>query len=255
MTNDIYQATTGEQKPLSFGARLKSARETTGLDRKDAASQLRLNESMIVMMENENYPSDLPITFIRGYIRNYSKLLEIPEAEVAKALEPLQQKPMFQDITPVSASMKSEPVTSSNYFMQFFTFAIVVTLVGLVGTWWHTHSNQSNNSYTESQPLASPPSNNSLPIAPPLAVNTNANAMATAPVSTDETKAPAPVSAPTPIGEAPTHAQTNTETDSSDATNDQTDTTQHKLSQNKPAVDPYSSDADTQDTSSDNAAD
>jgi cytoskeleton protein RodZ len=125
------------QKPSAFGTRLKVAREALGLDRKEAAAQIRLQENMIAILENENYPQDLPITFLRGYIRLYAKFLQIPENEVKQALELIQPKPVINE----TASLPAAPLTSSNYFMQTLTYLVMVTIISLVGIWWYTHSN------------------------------------------------------------------------------------------------------------------
>src|SRR3990167_7733460 len=136
MTNET-QAPTTNSKLIPFGLRLKSAREALGLERKDAAAQLRLKEKVIIMLEKDRYPSDLPVTFIRGYMRAYGKLLQIPEYEIKKAIEPIQQK--YSSEIPILKPLAS--VTSGNYLMQLFTYLILFTLIGLVGTWWYTHSN------------------------------------------------------------------------------------------------------------------
>lgn len=166
MTNDTSNNQSPDQKgPISFGMRLKNAREAMGLDRTDAAEQLRLNEKVIIMMEKDRYPVDLPVTFIRGYLRAYSKLLEIPEHEVKKAIEPMKQKNVIQDLT--HTIPKSVPVTSSNYFMQFLTYLIVLTLFGLVGTWWYTHNSQVTSLPVEvTAPLQSQPIPENMSVSP-----------------------------------------------------------------------------------------
>lgn len=193
MTNETQQTNAPETKqPIPFGGRLKTAREALGLDRKDAAAQLRLNEKIIIMMEKDRYPSDLPVTFIRGYIRAYGKLLQIPEYEIKKAIEPIKQKPTHHEpLTPLEQSPQS-----GGYFMQFFTYLVMFTLVGLVGVWWYTHPTQ-NNLTAENQPsaapalateqlpppqpiLSQPPSAVSAPAAPTMATN-NVAQPATAP--------------------------------------------------------------------------
>lgn len=136
MINEILQQNTTEQKQSPFGTRLQSAREAAGLERKDAALQLRLNEKVIIMMEKDRYPVDLPITFIRGYLRSYAKLLQIPDHEVRKALEQIKPKVPIQPVVPTLAPL---PVTSGNYFMQIFTCLIIMTLIGLLAIWWYSH--------------------------------------------------------------------------------------------------------------------
>lgn len=166
MTNESQQTfNTPDQKPAPFGTRLKAAREALGLERKDAAAQLRLNEKIILMMEKDRYPIDLPVTFIRGYIRSYGKLLQIPEYEIKKAIEPI--KPKQNNQTTTAPAKLSIPMTSGNYFMQFFTYLIVITIIGLVGVWWYTHTGPTTLpllNTTENTPLHETPSP---PIQPP----------------------------------------------------------------------------------------
>src|SRR3990167_711881 len=118
---------------LPLGARLKLARETLGLESKDAASQLRLNEKYIQMMEKEDYPDDLPATFIRGYLRSYGRLLQIPTQEIEQAIE--EFKPALSNYPPTTApTIKSyTPITNDNHLMRFFTYMIALTFIELVG--------------------------------------------------------------------------------------------------------------------------
>lgn len=140
MTNEILQSTKPEQKQVPFGMRLKSAREGLGLERKDAASQLRLSEKVILMMEKDRYPIDMPVTFIRGYLRSYAKLLQIPEYEIKKAIEPIKPKPMFNEAASSPAVKLTIPVTNSNHFMHLFTYLVIFTLIGLIAVWWYTRT-------------------------------------------------------------------------------------------------------------------
>lgn len=126
---------------IPFSARLQAAREAIGLDLKDAAAQLRLNERVILMLETDCYSSDLPPTFVRGYIRAYGKLLQIPEEEIQLAIAPIKPQQSVQALPP--KTVETPKVTSSNYLMQLFTYLVVLTVFGLVGTWWYTHSAQS----------------------------------------------------------------------------------------------------------------
>lgn len=139
MITEIPPTNPNTFNPASFGMRLQLAREALGLESKDAALQLRLNEKIILMMEKDAYSSDLPPTFIRGYLRSYGKLLQIPEGEIKTAIEPITPK------LPLPAPNKPKPITltSGNYFMQLFTYLIMFTLIGLVVIWWYNHPTSS----------------------------------------------------------------------------------------------------------------
>lgn len=142
MNAETEQTTMTDNVITLFGAKLQAAREASGLERKDIAAQLRLNERFIVMMEQGQFGTDVPLMFIRGYLRAYSKLLHLPEETGTQALEALKpQPPVLQQ---AAINMPTQPVTSGNYFMQIFTTLVVITLVSLVGTWWYTHTSANN---------------------------------------------------------------------------------------------------------------
>ena len=159
MTNETQHPTHADAKPSPFGARLKAAREALGLERKDAAAQLRLNEKIIIMMEKDRYPADLPVTFIRGYLRSYGKLLQLSDHEINRAIEPIKPKLHTHHALPTLAATNT--ASAGQYFMPLFTSLIILTLIGLVGTWWYSHN---NNDMTNSESTFA---EQSLPIAAP----------------------------------------------------------------------------------------
>jgi len=57
------------------GAALRTAREAQGLSIQDAARQLRLMNRQVVAMESEDFASLGPPVFVRGFVRNYARLL------------------------------------------------------------------------------------------------------------------------------------------------------------------------------------
>lgn len=142
-------------KPAVFGARLKTAREALGIDCKEVAAQLRLHENMIMMMEHGEYKTDIPMTFIRGYVRSYSKLLGIPEKEVHEIMESMQPKQNTnEDLAFAHLHTKAEnPDFLSKHFplidignasKQLFNCLLVIALIVLVAAWWHTHKTNLN---------------------------------------------------------------------------------------------------------------
>lgn len=154
MTSETQQYDVTEPQSPSFGACLKAAREARGLSQKEAAAQLRLNENMIAMIENDQFPANLPTIFARGYLRSYSQLLQIPKPKIEEALESIKLKLPQQAILPTIKPL--EPLTSGNYYMQVFTCLIVLTLIGLVGVWWYTHTTLPPQVLTENQQEAAP---------------------------------------------------------------------------------------------------
>ncbi len=147
MTTDIEPINTQASQPMpleltaTFGQRLQSARTAMNMESKDAASHLRLNEKIILMMENNNFNNDIAPTFMKGYIRSYAKLLNIPEDEVKQVTDTIKQEPSAQRVTtkPVAVTHRNTDRVT-NHFMNIFTALIVFTMVGLIGTWWYSHN-------------------------------------------------------------------------------------------------------------------
>ena len=140
MTMNTQQSSGTESTHIPLGAKLQSARESISMGRKDAAAQLRLNENVIDMMENNSFPVDMPHIFVRGYLRSYGKLLQIPEEVIQAGLEPIKQNTVAQETRLPSPVTQMEPAKGRNHLMKVVTAAVVVTLFWMVSAWWHSHS-------------------------------------------------------------------------------------------------------------------
>ena len=82
---DIVEEQTDSPPREGAGARLKRERESQGLSLFDAARALRLSEKQMTALEADDY-SKLPgRTFVRGFIRNYARLVQLdPEPLMAQ---------------------------------------------------------------------------------------------------------------------------------------------------------------------------
>lgn len=225
MITETQTPQTPEPSAALFAARLQATREALRFDRKDVAAQLRLNEKVIKMMETNDYPTDLPPTFIRGYLRTYAKLLNIPESETLQHIEAIQPKSIVT-VTPANESASSiVSLPQQNYFMHIFTSVIVLTLIALVGTWWHTHSASSSSNMMAANNISSqiiPITNDNTTEAPQQIATTEPPATASMPApTTNNISAPTPA-APTATA-APTPSNTKAPTNQNDMDSDDED--------------------------------
>jgi len=87
----------GEVNPLGPGARLATAREAQGLSLGDVARQLKLSVRQVEALERDDYDAFPSRVFVRGFLRNYGRLLQVDlehqiaqlgPAEPASAPEP-----------------------------------------------------------------------------------------------------------------------------------------------------------------------
>jgi cytoskeleton protein RodZ len=97
----------------SFGRALAAAREARGLKQSDVAAQLRLHPRQVKAIEEEDLTALPEGPFVRGYVRNFARLVDLPaepllsllnaklqpteplrvEAGSPKAVSPIQRMP------------------------------------------------------------------------------------------------------------------------------------------------------------------
>ncbi|MBU6460247.1 MAG: DUF4115 domain-containing protein [Proteobacteria bacterium] len=82
-----------EQDSVSVGYRLRIERERQALSRDEVAAKLHLSVSQVEAIEEDDYSGLPALTFVRGFVRNYAKLLHL-DSENLLALMP--QSPWTQ---------------------------------------------------------------------------------------------------------------------------------------------------------------
>lgn len=76
------EKTRADPDPGGPGAALREARESAGLTIEQVADKLHLLQSVVSSLENDCYDRIRGETFVRGYLRNYARLLGIDDDEI-----------------------------------------------------------------------------------------------------------------------------------------------------------------------------
>ena len=118
-----------------FGTQLKTARELLNLSQKEVAARLHLSVNIIQILESDSMSHSLPITFTRGYMRSYARLLNFSEQEINQALQQLGLTSSSTTLMPMLTTIG----TSKDYSMRWLTYLIIFLLLTLVSIWWSTH--------------------------------------------------------------------------------------------------------------------
>lgn len=139
MATDIQNPDMDHKNNISLGTRFKAAREALGLERKDVAHQLRLNEKIIIMMEKDRYSVDIPVMFVRGYIRAYAKFLQIPDQEINTTLANMKIKTTPNLNIPTLKPYKITSPHNRRPHVQILAIALLTLGLFLTGTWYYTH--------------------------------------------------------------------------------------------------------------------
>ena len=72
---------------LTAGQLLRQAREQRKLSVADVALQLNLRVNLVQQIETDQLDSTMLVTFVRGYLRAYARLVKLPEQQVLLAFE------------------------------------------------------------------------------------------------------------------------------------------------------------------------
>ncbi|HYA87148.1 MAG TPA: RodZ domain-containing protein [Nitrospirota bacterium] len=118
----------------TLGKYLRDARETQGIDLREAAQQTRISLQYLKALEAEDF-SKLPgAVFVRGFLKNYSKFLQLDETEVMKKFGELQQPPLVTEAQTLQTAPQptvEEPTINTSAKLPFepFIWGSIIVLV------------------------------------------------------------------------------------------------------------------------------
>ena len=171
--NTILEQT--EKTDISFGEKLRQAREALNLSLEDAAKAISLRPSILEKLENNEFvQKNVPSTFLRGYVRSYAKFLRIPDAEWAHLTFGEAHK---NDLSKNARATRSvNQYSSHSRWVGTLTTIILLAAVGMTGLWWWQNYQKSNEerdnlvqTYVEKEKTAELPATHSNEI--PVTVN------------------------------------------------------------------------------------
>ncbi|TKB51556.1 DUF4115 domain-containing protein [Ferrimonas sediminicola] len=131
--NQQHQEQQQETKVITPGPLLRAAREASGLTTQQVAQRLSLRRSVVEGLEQDDYESGTTTTYLRGYVRNYARLVGVSEKQIALALAAL---PHTQAETNMQSFSRRTTKQQRDSRWMLITWVIVLALVGLLVWWW-----------------------------------------------------------------------------------------------------------------------
>lgn len=114
------------------GKRLQSARKSQSMSEQDVARKLHLSVTVVKALESDDYERLPEPAFVKGYIRNYARLVGLPADEVAN----LYQQIAAEQQTPVQqASPTGESQATRSVWMYAVVAVVVAVLVWAALAW------------------------------------------------------------------------------------------------------------------------
>jgi len=133
MSGEIDTTGTAAAATLSAGATLRNARESLGLTIDAVSQQLKLAPRQVQALEDDDFAQLPGRTFVRGFMRNYARLLRLdaeavlaslPEASAAPSLDRPSLTSTTRAIGELPADLPSKP-SSARWAIPLALVAIV----------------------------------------------------------------------------------------------------------------------------------
>ena len=132
------ESTAGNPVPQRPGRILAAERERQGLGAADVAQRLRMSTWQVEALEAEDYARLPRGTFLRGFVRNYAKLLGLPpETVLATLSEGAPREPAPRIVVP-SQNIRFDPLADriASPYVKAASIATVVIALGFAAMYW-----------------------------------------------------------------------------------------------------------------------
>ena len=127
MRNNKKDLASSEQQCFFVGDSLKQARKSKKMEVEDVAQQLYINSSIITHLEEENYGQIGAEVFIKGHLKNYAQLMDLP---VEKILAALSEETYIKG-QEVLTSKTTEHLVALKIIAYASVLLFLVTIVGM----------------------------------------------------------------------------------------------------------------------------
>lgn len=117
------------------GDMLREARVALQLSLVDISKKLNLRESLIESIEANEFDEIPSVTFTRGYLKGYAKLLGLSEEDVLEAFEYLNTVEQNQ-LEMQSFSNRSSQKAADNW-LSIVSFLVALVIIALAILWWY----------------------------------------------------------------------------------------------------------------------
>lgn len=139
MTDKTIEQDQEQAKP-NLGYILVKGREAANISIASLASQLNLDESQLIDLENNQYENLGPEIFVKGYIKSYCKLLDLDENEVMQSYQSSTHNSKEKEMQSFSNRFEKETHDSRLMIVSYIVLSIVLGSSGIL--WWQNQNSK-----------------------------------------------------------------------------------------------------------------
>ncbi|RUO49276.1 RodZ domain-containing protein [Pseudidiomarina donghaiensis] len=128
------------------GQILRAAREAEGLSTQQVADSLRLRNAVVEIIEADDYDKLSSTTFVRGYLRSFSKALEVDEKRVFEAYRAMGFGEVAASTITMQSFSKRKVRERNDSRLMLISYLIIAIVIAMAVIWWWQDSQAGNNS-------------------------------------------------------------------------------------------------------------
>ena len=118
--------------PLQWGKKLREVREERRVSLREIATELHLDVAILEALESEDLDKLPGASFVKGYLRSYARLLDLPADELVQAYDCAHG----DDAPCLHRIGKVQQMTSKDAGPRYATWGVVAVVVISVLVWW-----------------------------------------------------------------------------------------------------------------------
>jgi cytoskeleton protein RodZ len=124
-----------QQNPEGPGARLRAARLANGLELDRVAAQLHIQPHQVEALEQDNYDAFAARVFVRGYVRNYARLVNLSADAMLAMFDAVYPDPeRSRELRRVGTHRPQ--VGSGHGVVRMVSWALLLGILALFLVWW-----------------------------------------------------------------------------------------------------------------------
>lgn len=135
------------------GQILRAAREAKGLSTQQVADSLRLRNAVVVIIEADDYDKLSSPTFVRGYLRSFSKALEVDEKRVFEAYRAMGFGEVAASTITMQSFSKRKVRERNDSRLMLISYLIIAIVIAMAVIWWWQDSQANNNAQSITEQL------------------------------------------------------------------------------------------------------
>lgn len=124
------------QEPMSGpGALLRRAREQQGLSQQDVANKIYVKPATVEALEQDQIDGSMSVTFTKGYVRNYAKLLGLDHVMIIEEFDRIHSTPKSSAQLQSFSRRVAKQAHDDRWMMV--TWVILFLIIAGVVAWWY----------------------------------------------------------------------------------------------------------------------